>query len=312
MPCYRPLTAWTAKELNPNGKRSMVFRADLALQPDDPQQLPCGRCVGCRLEYSRQWAMRCVHEAQMHESNCFITLTFNDKSLYSRSCPLSLDVRDFQLFMKRLRKRFGSGIRFFHCGEYGSKNLRPHYHAALFGFDFPDKVLWRVTPAGERLYVSKSLEEIWPFGFSTIGSLTFESAAYVSRYILKKITGDNSFEHYCLLDIETGEYHGQRKPEYTTMSRRPGIGKTWFDKFSRDVYPDDFVVIKGKKMRPPRYYDGLLQAARPYEFDDVKAERKENARTTDNDSTPDRLAVKEYIKLRQIHDKLPRYLDDSL
>ena len=181
----------------------MIFNPKYAYQADQPEKLPCGQCVGCRLERSRQWAIRCMHEAQMHEDNCFITLTFNPESLDDRSNPWSLDVRDFQLFMKRLRKKYGAGIRFYHCGEYGELNKRPHYHACIFGFDFPDKRLWKVTNSGHRLYISESLDELWPFGFCTIGNVTFESAAYVARYIMKKVNGDAAADHYEWIDEDT-------------------------------------------------------------------------------------------------------------
>jgi hypothetical protein len=220
MPCYKPLEAWYSKDVNPSGRRGIVFNPSLALQRDDPINISCGQCIGCRLERSRQWAIRCMHEASLHEENSFITLTFSPEHLVARDNPWSLDVRDWQLFMKRLRKRTGKKIRFYHCGEYGELHKRPHYHACLFGYDFPDKRLWRVVN-GQRLYTSYFLQELWPYGFSTIGTVTFESAAYVARYIMKKVSGKNADDYYQWFDDETGEIF-DRHPEYTTMSRRPG------------------------------------------------------------------------------------------
>lgn len=296
MPCFHPMTVWRSKFVNPqSGKRPMVFNPRQALQPDAPEKVPCGQCVGCRLERSRQWAIRCMHEAQLHEDNCFITLTFSPAALDERPNQWSLDVRDFQLFMKRLRKKFGSNIRFYHCGEYGEKNGRPHYHACIFGFDFPDKVLWKITPTGHRLYTSATLEELWPFGFSTIGDVTFESAAYVARYIMKKITGDLAEDHYEWIDAYTGEIR-PLKPEYTTMSRRPGIGRGWLDKYMDDVYPHDFVIVNGRKMRPPRYYDGVLQTERPYEFDEIKENREINSKKHIDNNTTERLKCREVVQ----------------
>ena len=139
MPCYKPLKAYYSKDVNESGKRSLVFTSEKALLPVE-LMVPCGRCIGCRLDRSLQWAMRCVHEASMHEDNCFITLTFDDDHLGDGS----LKVSDFQNFMKRLRQAIApKKVRFFHCGEYGAKLSRPHHHACLFGFDFPDKVLWK-------------------------------------------------------------------------------------------------------------------------------------------------------------------------
>jgi hypothetical protein len=305
MACYKPLTAWYSKEVNSTGRRSLVFSPTNALQPDDPIEIACGQCVGCRLERSRQWAIRCVHEASLYDNNCFITLTFNDEELNKRENPWSLDVRDYQLFMKRLRKKFGSNIRFFHCGEYGELNARPHYHACLFNFDFPDKELWSVKN-GHRLYTSKSLEKIWPYGFSTIGDVTFESAAYVARYIMKKVTGDEAEEYYVCPNPHTGEIV-PKKPEYTTMSRRPGIGKEWLDKYIDDVYPKDFITLNGKKINPPKFYDRVLEQTRPYEFDEIKEKRTEKARQYDENNTPERLSVREKCKKLQIN-KLVRNL----
>ena len=152
-------------------------------------------------------------------------------------------------------------MKFYHCGEYGEKNRRPHYHACLFGIDFEDKTLFK-QKRGNDLYISDHLQELWPFGFSTIGEVTFESAAYCARYIMKKITGDGAEEHYQWIDTETGEVH-QLKPEYTTMSRNGGIGKEWMEKFKSDVYPTDEIIIRGRRMKPPRFYDSMYEHTDP-------------------------------------------------
>ena len=201
MPCYHPLKGYKSKERNKSGKRSIVFNIKEGLY-DQHVTVPCGQCIGCRLERSRQWAIRCSHEAQMHEKNCFITLTFSDEHLPE---DRSVDVRHFQLFMKRLRKRYGDGIRFFHCGEYGDHFGRPHYHACIFNHDFEDKKIWKQSGSGEIIYRSASLEELWPYGYSSVGEVTFESAAYVARYITKKVTGDPAQEHYEYIDPKSGK-----------------------------------------------------------------------------------------------------------
>lgn len=257
-----------------------------------PVTIPCGQCIGCKLERSRQWAIRCVHEASLYDKNCFITLTYRDEKLPKNN---SLEVPAFQNFMKRLRKRFGAGIRFFQCGEYGEKFQRPHYHACLFNFDFPDRELFQIRD-GTRLYTSKALEELWTDGFSTIGDVTFESAAYVARYVTKKLTGDKAIDHYNVVDHKTGEILIERKPEYVTMSRRPGIGKPWLDKFNTDVYPGDFVVMDGKKMRPPKYYDSKFELDDPETFRKIKAQRKRQVIETAHNATWERLAVREEIQ----------------
>lgn len=278
----------------------MVFNRRDAEQADEPVQLPCGQCIGCRLERSRQWALRCVHEASMHERNCFITLTYDQDHLPKDG---SLHKEDFQLFMKRLRKRYGSGARYFHCGEYGEKNRRPHYHACLFNFDFPDRELWTVR-SGVHLFTSDQLRELWPFGFSTVGDVTFESAAYVARYVTKKITGPSAAQHYERIDFRTGEIF-TLNPEYTTMSRRPGIGRPWLEKYRTDVYPHDRVVMRGREMRPPKYYDAILELEDPESLEYVKAKRTEAMRSALKDATYERLRVREQHQYLRF-DKLKR------
>ncbi len=237
--------------------------------------VPCGQCIGCRLERSRQWAMRCMHEASLYDENAFVTLTYSDDCLL----PLgSLDVRDFQLFMKRLRKR-RDRVRFFHCGEYGEQTGRPHYHALLFGVDFPDKYAW-TERQGLPVWRSDELEEIWPSGQSEIGSVTFESAAYVARYVCKKVTGKAAAAHY-----------GDRRPDYATMSRRPGIGRGWYDKFRSDVFPSDEVVVRGKAMKPPRYYDDILKVEDPEVSSRVQAKRRDGRNR--EDESAERLQVRQ-------------------
>jgi hypothetical protein len=126
----------------------------------------------------------------------------------------------------------------------------PHYHACLFSLDFADREFFKRTPSGSSLYISKTLQSLWPLGFSTVGDVTFESSAYVARYIMKKVNGDAADQHYSRFHSLTGELH-QLKPEYVTMSRRPGLAKGWYDKFKGDVYPSDFLVHNGVKFKPP-------------------------------------------------------------
>jgi hypothetical protein len=305
MACYHPITAWRSKNLTKSGKRGIVFSANEAQDARESLEIPCGQCIGCRLERSRQWAVRCVHEASLYQDNCFITLTFDDESLLARPNPYSLDVRDFQLFMKKLRKKYGSKIRYFHCGEYGDQTSRPHYHACLFNFRPPDLVHIRNNSSGDPLYSSESLARIWGNGHVWIGELTFESAAYVARYVLKKVNGkqqqqigENGAKHYEWIHPETGELL-ERKPEYTTMSRRPGIAADWFKKYSSDLYPKDFVTMRGVKQRPAKFYDRKFEEMKPLEFEKIKSKREELTYERVMNNTPERLGVRETIqKLR--------------
>jgi len=294
MPCFHPINAWRSKTVNASGKRGITFNRSDALV-DLELKIPCGQCVGCRLERSRQWAIRCVHEASLYQKNCFITLTFNNENLPKNS---SLNVRHFQLFMKRLRKKYGAKIRFFHCGEYGENFGRPHYHACIFNFDFPDKELFR-NVRDTKLYISQSLQELWPFGFSTIGDVTFESAAYVARYIMKKITGEKAESHYNPYDPETGEVF-TRKPEYITMSRRPGIASGWLEKYADDVIHHDFCVINDKKVRPPKYYDKIFEHKYPEDFQRNKKNRILNGKIHIYNNTSERLECRERVVLAKL------------
>ena len=250
-----------------------------------------------------------MHEAQLHESNAFITLTYADEHLPQ---DRSLDKREFQLFIKRLRKSIQpQRLRYFHCGEYGAKLGRPHYHACLFGFDFPDKELQRYSKTGEKLYRSDLLDSAWQNkGWALIGEVTFQSAAYVARYITKKITGEAAHDHYLNVDKHTGEILNPLQPEYTTMSRRPGIGSDWFNKYAEDVYPSDEVICKGMAVKPPKYYDQLYEIQDPDSFREIKETRRKSAKARKHDNTPERLEAKRKVKLAQLNQLKRNYEND--
>ena len=298
MTCYFPLKGFRG----PNGKWVQSIRHSPTRVP---LVIPCGQCRGCRLERSRQWAVRCLHEAQLWPRNCFITLTYAPEFLPPNG---SLVLSHFQKFMKRLRKKYGANIRFFHCGEYGSKLQRPHYHACLFNFDFDDKKLWKVKN-GHKYYISESLSDLWPYGWSTVGAVSFESAAYVARYILKKVNGDLAENHYSTVDSDG--VVGSRLPEYVTMSRRPGIAAGWFEKYGSDVYPSDQVIVRGRACRPPRFYDNRLKMCDPSAFEVIHVKRLKLAKKHIDNSTPERLAIR-YEVLKARLRKLPRSYESDL
>lgn len=242
--------------------------------------------------------MRCMHEAQMHEVNSFVTLTYREEDLPAGG---ELVHRDFQLFMKKLRKR--AAARFFMCGEYGEENGRPHFHAILFGVHFADRKYWRRTDSGHACYRSDALEAIWTHGSSEIGSVTFESAAYIASYGLKWRDGQ-----WALLpsghrvDLESGELM-MRKPAYMRCSLRPGIGATWLKRFKPDVVNFDHVVRDGVSLKVPRYYDKLLEREDPELVRQLKLSREEKAMEFDLDV--DRLSAAERIaKSRLLKRKL--------
>lgn len=239
--------------------------------------------------------MRCLHESSLHEFNSFLTLTYDDANLPDHG---NLVYRDFQLFFKRLRKA-GVKARFFMCGEYGEEEKRPHYHAIIFGFDPVDKVYYRKTGAGEIIYTSASLDAMWRKGTVFVGAVTFESAAYVARYCLKKVTGEAADNHYKQVDLVTGEII-QMVPEFAHMSLKPGIGRPWLDKYSADVYPHDYVIIRGQKVRPPKYYDTVFEKGNIDDFDWIRVQREMDAETHMADNSWARLAVKEEVKRASI------------
>lgn len=310
MTCYHPLDAWRLDGVSKLSFNPMHRHIGM------PVQVPCGQCVGCRLERSRQWAMRCVHEASLYEDNCFITLTYDDEHLpYDRS----LDIRHFQLFMKRLRKacvpknpfdkkidpdrwlehKLKYGIRVFYCGEYGDLSRRPHFHAILFNKDFWDKRLWKMTSQGHPVFYSEELSRYWQQGFCLLGAVTFQSAAYVSRYIMKKVTGALATEHYQWIHPETGEVM-VLNPEFVQMSRDTGIGKRWYVKWKKDAYPSDTIICNGVKMLPPKAYDRWHAEVDPLEMEQIKFAREDKAEVHAENNTPERLAVREKVKLAQI------------
>jgi len=194
-----------------------------------------------------------MHEASLHDANCVVTLTYDEDHVPADG---SLDKSAVPTVVRRLRKR-GGRARYFQCGEYGERELRPHYHVCLFGYDFADKVECEPSKSGATQWVSRELESLWPNGLCTVGTLNFESAAYIARYVTKKVTGKRAADHYARVDPFTGELY-QVEPEFATMSRRPGIGAGWFAKYSEEVFPSDEVIVRGKACRPPRYYEERL------------------------------------------------------
>lgn len=331
MPCYHPLTAWRGPVL-PSGKRSVVFSPRESTPGVLPCRLPCGQCIGCRLDYSLDWATRLMHENQMHDVSAFITVTYDDAHL---PAGRSLVKRDAQLFMKRLRKEISPcRIKFFMAGEYGEKYGRPHYHALIFGFGFPDRVALKVTQSGSMIYSSEMLSRVWSKGFASVGDVTFESAAYVARYCLKKINGKGkeiASGRYELKPyervLETGEVVDVL-PEFVTMSRGgrsgKGIGYSWYQKFRSDVFPHDYAMVRsGAKMPPPRYYDGLYELENPVDMariKNVRCSRNTRRETVWNDmlqkyqvldvNRSDRLAVMELCKQAKV-DQLRRRVDNE-
>ncbi len=308
MACYSPLKGY--KDNRTNG---LIFKNNGHVT--QTMEVACGQCLGCRLDRTLMWAMRIVHESALYESsngNCFVTLTYRDLSdttdkQFKRGhhipADLSLNYHHFKDFIKRLRRHYGcdssNPIRYFHCGEYGDETLRPHYHACLFNCSFEDQQIYQSTE-GITTYSSPTLEKLWPFGFSTIGELNFDTASYTAGYILKKITGVKADDFY-LRSTPDGEAVWV-KPPYITMSLKPGIGADFYDQYKGDFFPSDESPVPGLGIikKVPRYYQNLLEKSQPELLDEVKKMRQIFINAHRDDFTPERLYQKYHCaKARQ-------------
>lgn len=235
----------------------------------------------------------------MHDENCFITLTIDDENLvYGGQEHGILVPRDLELFWKQLRKRTGKRFRYFACGEYGSKSNRPHYHACVFGLDFEDKKLYQIKD-GIYLYTSDFLDSVWKRGLCTIGDVTFESAAYVARYTMKKHT-----RLAALLKGVPAEFIRMSRGGRPSKDGTPGqggIGSSWYQKFKTDVFPHDKITVRGGiQCKPPKFYSKKFKTECPLAYEEIEWQRHCFARSMWYDNTPLRLAVRYRIKLRQI------------
>lgn len=263
MRCLSPLIAWRRKDRPGVTLRFSEGDSRFGLK------LPCGSCVACLLERSRQHAVRCSHERELHARSCFVTLTYDEEHLPYGG---SLVKEHFQSFMRALREEFVEPLRFMGCGEYGARWGRPHYHLILFGCDFQADRYVAGRRGGVDVYRSPVLESVWPRGRSEIGSATFESAAYVARYVSKK--------------LDCRALSG-RAPEFILMSLKPGLGRGWFDRNWRSVYARDSVIVRGVECRPPRAYDKWLQGVDSDAFVEVRA-RRAALRMVDGEDPDDR------------------------
>lgn len=269
MACVHPLKAYKCFGFEVRGKTVVFSRPSYvpAFCKVEEIALPCGQCIECRRKYSFDWALRMQAEADLHDVNCFLTLTYDDAHLrLSPSGSPTLFYSDFSSFLKRLRRRIEpDSVRFYMCGEYGEQTHRPHYHAILFGY-FPKdaKLLFRKSN-GSSIFRSRFLEELWPYGLVGITDVAFECYAYVSGYMMKKRKG-----------LDAQAFYGDRMPEKSLMSRRPGIAHDWYKRYSADVYPRDHVIARGVETKPPRYFDRLYMSENIDKYLVMKKKRKEN------------------------------------
>lgn len=290
MSCYKPLCGF----LTASG--GVVF-SELKRHGDITRDIAiaCGQCIGCRYRRASDWELRVMHEASRHEETCFVTLTYGRDQLPANG---SLCHDDFQRFMKRVRKVYGP-VRFYMCGEYGPKELRPHYHACLFGVSFRElrSVLGR-SASGQVYFDQPVLRALWKHGRVSVQDLTAETAGYCARYIMKKVLGKDADAAYtrvdndgCIVSVDA---------EYSAMSLKPGIGASWFDKYGAGVYPNDFVVSGGVKRTPAKYYDKLIRRRNAEQFEQLKFAREERASAHWREQFPDRLAAREAVHVARV------------
>lgn len=264
MPCAEPLRGY----ISAAGGRVKFFKStdpEFWIEPYQGLEIPCGYCILCRAEQARQWAVRISHEAQMHEENSFLTLTYDDQHLPPNG---GLRYSDLQKFWKRLRKKYGKqSLRYYAVGEYGDRSLRPHYHAIVFGKAFTEGKI----PVTDELWTTAALERDWGLGQVRVGNVTLGTASYCASYVTKKLAQK---QKYVQPDEETGELIALEQPR-AMMSKN--IAREWWNKWGAFATAHDFVVIEGKKMKPPKAYDRWLGAQDERKLREIKERRIEKA-----------------------------------
>lgn len=215
---------------------------------DKYREVACGRCLCCRKQRAREWALRCVHEASLHRSSGFVTLSYSDDFLPPDEA-VSKD--ELQRFFKRLRKVLGDGkVRYLACGEYGERFGRPHYHAAVFGLAPCTCSEWRPFEAGERQLARckcvgrSAVMDGWKLGgVSRVTEVAWESALYIANYIVKA-------------DIDQQGYRGKELP-FQLMSK--GLGRGFLDRDAVALRQSFRTSVNGQEIGLPRYYMRRLE-----------------------------------------------------
>lgn len=275
--CFRPLSASQLED------GTIVFSGSPRFASGRLLELPCGKCIGCVRGRSQAWALRCRHEAMMHERNSFLTLTFSDDKLPAYS---HLEYADFQNFMKRLRRRLGdTRIRFFAAGEYGDRTHRPHFHALIFGEDFRSGA----TVYKKGFWESPLVSKAWKNGQALVGPLTSASAAYVAQYAMKKFRGDD-------VDRATGFVRE------TKLAMSQGIGRKWFELFHGDL-AGDFAVMDNYQIPVPRYYRERLRGMDPVGYEVIEHDRYLKSKMLPlEERSAERRAVQEQVAIARFAD----------
>ncbi len=316
MTCYEPKYAvYNKMQAKKTGKKQIIFLPHPKTERDKEIRkklypelnykhiyIPCGKCIGCKSDNAKMWSIRAYKELTLHELNCFITLTYDDNSPLCREDPLciwNLRYKHFQLFMKRLRKKFkGLKFSFLMSGEYGSENGRAHFHCILFGLDFPDKKLQYISK-GFNHYSSYILQKLWsttddnknfyPIGFVDLTEVDYDCCSYVSQYVLKKAVDYEdvstiSFSDDTKIPVKTflQVNEEERVPPFIRMSTKPAIGLEWFKQNQKVVLNEQIYYKKNEdtvlKAKVPRYYEKKFEEFHPeiYEEFTKKRDKKRN------------------------------------
>ena len=255
--------------------------------------------MDCRIRKRNDWVIRLYGERLTHGDGCMLTLTYEDEHLPMYN---GLSRKDFDLFIRRLRKQTNKPLRFFGVGEYGTegtRDLNPHYHLIVAGWKPADSIPIAIDENRGIRSTSVILDELWGKGRTEVGELSQGSVKYVTGYVRDKLTGQLAHDKLTVHDWRTDQI--VRLPDtFQTSSRRPGLGFNFFRKYWQDIYPKDYITIDGKKFAPPTYFDKLLEQFHPAVFDQVKKQRIDKEHEEFSDS---RLDAREIITQQRIDNR---------
>lgn len=242
-------------------------------------EVPCGNCIRCRLDYSKDWANRCTLEASQYAFNYFITLTYDDdhlvKGVYDNPTLVRDHIKQFiKSLRQKLKRKYGhEGVRYFGCAEY-SPTLRPHYHIILFNCPLPDlstdfydsegHVSHHKSSCGGFYEYSQFVKDCWPHGNILIADCNWNTSSYVSSYVLKKQKGEDS-KIYKSFGIV---------PPFTYQSTRPGIGANYYYDHKQEIMNIPSLIVPRDKKSPlltglPRYFKKLLKREEPEKYQEI-------------------------------------------
>ena len=279
MPCTTPLQGYKTFGGAITFKLSEAMSVSKSGSPVK-LDVPCGQCMHCRLEKARQWAVRMSLEEQLHDESIFLTLTYDNKHYPPNGGLVKSDVQNF---VRRLKEKVApKKIKYYFVGEYGDQTNRPHYHAIIYGYEPAANTIEQISNEnGMPLYSSTELTKLWskrkgtdPIGYAVYGHVNWDTCSYVARYVTKKI--NDSPEANTNVDNEARFKYRGNIQEFALSSRNPAIGKEWLDKYYDETVRDDYIVLNGKKMLPPKYFDDQIRKKDEEVYNKIKKNRKTN------------------------------------